>query len=195
MMGGDEAGDVTGLLVEWSNGDEAALEKLTPLVYDELHRLAARYLSHERAGHTLQATALVHEAFIRLVDQRRVQWRNTLHFVALAAQMMRRILVDHARSRGFAKRGGGARKLSLDEAGEIGAEQVPDLLEVDVALDRLAELDPELARVVELRFFGGLKNEEIAEVLGVSVPTVVRRWRLAKAWLYRHLGGEATDEP
>jgi RNA polymerase sigma factor (TIGR02999 family) len=188
-------GDVTGLLVEWSNGDEAALEKLTPLVYDELHRVAARYLSHERAGHTLQATALVHEAFVRLVDQRRVQWRNTLHFVALAAQMMRRILVDHARSHAYAKRGGGARKLSLDEAGELAADQVPDLLEVDVALDKLAELDPELSRVVELRFFGGLKNEEIAEVLGVSVPTVVRRWRLAKAWLYRHLGGEDPDEP
>jgi RNA polymerase sigma factor (TIGR02999 family) len=190
-----KTGEVTGLLVEWSNGDEAALEKLTPLVYDELRRVAARYLSRERAGHTLQATALVHEAFVRLVDQRRVQWRNTLHFVALAAQMMRRILVDHARSHAYAKRGGGAKKLSLDEAGELASQQIPDLLEVDVALDRLAGLDPELSRVVELRFFGGMKNEEIADVLGVSAPTVVRRWRLAKAWLYRHLSGESTDEP
>jgi RNA polymerase sigma factor (TIGR02999 family) len=190
-MEGNQAGDVTGLLVDWNNGDQQALERLTPLIYDELHGLAAHYLRRERRDHTLQATALVHEAFVRLIDQRRVQWRNTVHFKALAAQMMRRVLVDHARSHRYQKRGGGARKLSLDELGEISAgRQQPDVVEVHEALDELTAMDPELGRIVELRFFGGLTSDEIAEAVGVSIPTVTRRWRMARAWLYRHLGGE-----
>jgi len=187
------SGDVTRLLVDWSNGDEDALARLTPLVYEELHGLARRYMRRERGDHTLQATALVHEAFVRLVDQKQVHWRNTLHFTALAAQIMRRILIDHARSHRYAKRGSGAPKVSLDDAPPIAAEASPDLLEVDEALDRLSEVDPQLARIVELRFFGGMKNEEIAEVLGISVPTVTRRWRMAKAWLFRHLTGDDAD--
>ena len=193
-MARDSAGDVTGLLVDWSNGDEQALDRLMPLVYDELRRLASRYLRRERPDHTLQTTALVHEAYLRLVDQRRVRWRNSLHFVALSAQIMRRILIDHARSHRYAKRGGKSRKVSLEEAPEVSAEQAPDLLEVDEALTKLTAVDAQLGRIVELRFFGGLKSEEIAEVLGISVPTVTRRWRLAKAWLYRHLAGEVPDD-
>jgi RNA polymerase sigma factor (TIGR02999 family) len=189
-MNDSPSGDVTRLLVDWSNGDDDALARLTPLVYDELHGLAQRYMRRERGDHTLQATALVHEAFVRLVDQKQVHWRNTLHFTALAAQMMRRILIDHARSHRYAKRGGGAPKVSLDDAPPIAAEASPDLLEVDEALERLSEVDTQLARIVELRFFGGMKNEEIAEVLGISVPTVTRRWRMAKAWLFRHLTGD-----
>ena len=186
------SGDVTRLLVDWSNGDEQALERLMPLVYDDLHRRAARYLQGERVDHTLQATALVHEAYLRLVDQRRVQWRNTLHFVALAAQMMRRVLTDHARGHRSAKRGGESSKISLEGAPELPAPVQPDVLVVDEALTRLAEFDPGLAQVVELRFFGGMTIEEVAEYLGVSVPTVVRRWRSAKAQLYRDItGGEA----
>jgi RNA polymerase sigma factor (TIGR02999 family) len=189
-MKDDSSGDVTRLLVDWSNGDEEALARLTPLVYDELHGLARRYMRRERGDHTLQATALVHEAFVRLVDQKQVHWRNTLHFTALAAQMMRRILIDHARGHRYAKRGGGAPKVSLEDAPPIAAAASPDLLEVDEALDRLSDVDPQLARIVELRYFGGMKSEEIAEVLGVSVPTVTRRWRMAKAWLFRHLTGD-----
>ena len=186
----EPTGDVTGLLIDWSNGDEQALAKLTPLVYTELRRVAQRYLRRERADHTLQATALVHEAFLRLVDQKQVQWRNSLHFTALAAQMMRRILIDHARSHRYAKRGGGAATISLDDAPEIAADATPDLIELDDALHRLSELEPELGRIVELRFFGGMTSEEIAELLGVSVPTVTRRWRMARAWLYRSLTGD-----
>ncbi len=183
-------GDVTGLLLEWSAGDPQARDKLLPLVYDELRRLARQFMRRERADHTLQATALVHEAFVRLVDQSRVEWRNSLHFTALAAQMMRRILVDHAREKGATKRGGDLKRLPLDESADLGVQADPDLLELDGALDDLAQFDPELSRVVELRFFGGLGNEAIAELLGVSVPTVVRRWRLARAWLYDRLGGK-----
>ena len=192
-MGDEAQGDVTRLLVEWSDGDEEALAKLAPLVYDEMHRLARRYLRRERSDHTLQATALVNEAFVRLIDQRRVQWRNSLQFIALGAQMMRRILVDHARSRGYAKRGGGAPRVSLDEVPEVSDEAAPDVLEVDEALTKLAQDHPDLARVVELRFFGGLTSEQIAELLGIAVPTVTRRWRMARAWLYRHLRGELED--
>jgi RNA polymerase sigma factor (TIGR02999 family) len=179
--------DVTGLLVDWSNGDAQALEKLTPLVYDELHRLARRYMRAERSDHTLQATALVHEAFVRMVDQQRVQWKSTLHFTALAAQMMRRILVDHARSHEAAKRGGEIQRVSLDQSPDLAADTSPALPELDDALAALEQHDTDLAKVVELRFFGGMSNEEIASLLGVSVPTVVRRWRLAKAWLYERL--------
>jgi len=186
--------DVTGMLVEWSNGDEQALERLMPLVYDELHRLAGGYLRRERADHTLQTTALVHEAYMRLIDQKRIEWRGSLHFVALAAQMMRRILIDHARAHGYAKRGGGARKLSLDDAPQISMHRPAELLQLDEALEELARMDPELARIVELRFFGGLKSAEIAELIGVSIPTVTRRWRTAKAWLYRYLSGDGDGQ-
>jgi len=192
-MSESPAGDVTQLLVDWSHGDEEALARLTPLVYDELRRVAQRYLRRERRDHTLQATALVHEAFVRLIDQRQVHWRSTLHFTALAAQMMRRILIDHARSQRYAKRGGGAPKVSLDDAPPIAADSTPELLEIDEALARLTDFDAQLGKIVELRFFGGLKNEEIAELLGLSVPTVTRRWRMAKAWLYRHLTGGDSD--
>jgi RNA polymerase sigma factor (TIGR02999 family) len=185
-----DPGEVTRLLVRWSSGEEQALAELTPLVYGELRRIASRYLRKERSDHTLQATALVNEAYLRLVDQTRVDWKNSLHFMALASQMMRRILVDHARTRRYAKRGGGARPISLEAAPEVSMDAAPDLIEVDEALDRLAEVHPELARVVELRFFGGLKSEEIAKLLDLSVPTVTRRWRLARAWLYRHLSGK-----
>jgi len=185
--------DVTALLVDWSNGDEGALDRLTPLVYDELRRLAAGQLRGERSDHTLQATALAHEAYLRLVDQKRVQWKDSAHFRALAAQMMRRILIDHARKTHSAKRGGGAAKVSLEEAAEIGVSREPDVLEVDEAIRELAEVEPELARIVELRYFGGLSSDQIAEVLGVSVPTVTRRWRTARAWLYRYLTGGAQD--
>jgi RNA polymerase sigma factor (TIGR02999 family) len=185
--------DVTALLVDWSNGDEGALERLTPLVYDELHRVASRQLRRERADHTLQTTALVHEAYLRLIDQKRVRWRDSAHFAALAAQMMRRILIDHARKSRYAKRGGGAAKVSLDDAPEIGVSSEPDVLAVDEALVELTEVEPELARIVELRYFGGLNGEQIAEVLGVSVPTVTRRWRMARAWLYRYLTEGESD--
>jgi RNA polymerase sigma factor (TIGR02999 family) len=188
-----DSGEVTRLLVRWSEGEEQALAELTPLVYSELRKIAGRYLRKERSDHTLQATALVNEAFLRLVDQSRVDWKNSLHFMALASQMMRRILVDHARKRRYEKRGGGARPISLDSAPEISADNGSDLIEVDVALDRLVQVHPELARVVELRFFGGLTSEEIAKLLDVSVPTVTRRWRLARAWLYRHLSEQTTD--
>lgn len=186
--------DVTALLVDWSNGDPGALEKLTPLVYDELHRLARRYMRGERSDHTLQATALVHEAFVRMVDQQRVQWKSTLHFTALAAQMMRRILVDHARSHAASKRGGELQRVSLDESPEVAAEAPPDLPELDEALADLEQADPELAKVVELRFFGGMSNEEIAGLLGVSVPTIVRRWRTARAWLFDRMSGDGPAE-
>ncbi len=192
-MASQTAGDVTQLLVEWSNGVEEAEAKLIPLVYEELRRLAARYLRRERSDHTLQTTALVHEAYLRLVDQRRVEWRNSLHFYALAASMMRRILVDHARGRQVAKRGGGAPKLSLEDVPELSSERARHLTAVDEALTSLAEIDPELSKIVELRFFGGFGNSEVAELLGVSVPTVVRRWRLAKAWLFRYLDQGSTD--
>jgi len=186
------AGDMTQLLVDWSNGDQRAMDKLAPQIYNELRRLAQSYMNRERSDHTLQATALVNEAYLRLVDQTRVQWRDSVHFTALAAQMMRRILVDHARSHAYAKRGGGAAKIPLDKAPEVAAEN-PSVIEVDEALDALTAVDEQLAKIVELRFFGGMTNDETAEVLGVSVPTVVRRWRMAKAWLYRYMSGEDAD--
>jgi len=190
----EPASDVTALLVQWSSGDERALETLMPLVYDELRRVAARQLRRERPDHTLQPTALVHEAYLRLVDQRRVEWRNSVHFVALAAQLMRRILIDHARKRHQAKRGGAdAAKVPLELLAELPGEQPADLLKLDEALTRLASADPQLGKIAELRFFGGLKNDQIAEVLGVSIPTVTRRSRMAKAWLHRYIKGELED--
>lgn len=178
--------DVTSLLVASSNGDQQALNQLLPLVYDELRRLADRYLHRERSDHTLQATALVHEAYLRLVDQK-VSWVNRAHFFGVAAEMMRRILIDHARSRQAAKRGSGGIKLSLDDVLEITDERAADLIALDEALKALAEFDPQKARVVELRFFGGLSIEETAAVLGLGTATITRQWRLAKAWLYHEL--------
>lgn len=185
--------DLTRLLLAWSNGDERALDKLTPLVYDELRRLARRYLRRERSGHSLQATALVHEAFIRLIDQQQTPWESRLHFFGIAAQLMRQILVEHARSRQAAKRGGGALRLSLSQAGAIFPDPDVDLVALDDALNLLARIDPQKSRLVELRFFSGLTIEETAEALGVSPATVIRQWRLAKAWLYREIKkGEAS---
>jgi RNA polymerase sigma factor (TIGR02999 family) len=179
--------DVSRLLIAWSNGDEEAHEQLMPLVYEELRRLAHRHLGRERAGHTLQTTALVHEAYLRLVDQKEVRWQNRTHFFAVAAQMMRRILVDYARSRRFAKRGGGAQQVSLDEAMVVSNERAADVVALDEALNALAEFDERKSRMVELRFFGGLSIEETAEVLKVSPGTVMRDWTLTKAWLQREL--------
>ena len=186
--------DITSLLHRWRGGDRDALERLTPLVYDELRRMAARYLSHERSDHTLQRTALVHEAFVRLVDQRRVEWQSRAHFYGLAAQLMRRILVDHARRTGRVKRGADVARVSLDVAPEVpGADTIDpaDAVALDEALTKLETMDPMQGRVVELRFFGGLTVEEAAEALGVSPTTVKREWAVAKAWLYREITGVA----
>ena len=180
--------NVTQLLVSWGNGDRAALDALAPMVYDELRRLAQSYLRRERSDHTLQGTALVNEAYLRLVDQRNVQWQNRAHFFGVAAQMIRRILVDHARGHQAAKRGAGAAKLSLDEAlGVPGSHQDLNLVNLDEALETLQTLDPRQARVIELRYFTGLSIEETAEVVGISPATVKREWTAARAWLYREL--------
>lgn len=181
--------EVTELLQQWSEGREDALDRLLPEVYSELKRLAASYLRRERREHTLQATALVHEAFLKLVDQRAVRWQNRAHFFGIAAQLMRRILVDHARGRGAAKRGAGERHLSLDEALLMAATRDVDLLALDEVLTRLATIDPQQSRIVELRFFGGLTIEETAEVLRISPATIGRDWTLAKAWLHASLKG------
>jgi RNA polymerase sigma factor (TIGR02999 family) len=178
---------ITGLLIAWSNGDDAALEQLMPLVYEELHRLAHSYMRGERPGHTLQTTALVNEAYLRLAGYRGVRRQERAQFFALAAQLMRRILVDHARTRERQKRGGRAARLQLDEAAVLSPERSGELLALDEALSRLAEIDPRKSRVVEMRFFGGLRNEEIAEALKVSVKTVTRDWQVAEAWLRREL--------
>ena len=179
--------DVTRLLIAWSDGDQAARERLMSVVYEELHRLARRYMRNESPGHTLQTSALVHEAFIRLVDQRTVHWQNRSHFFGIAAQMMRRILVDYARSRNFAKRGGGAVKLSLEEGLIVSDERSEQVVAVHEALEGLAKIDPRQAQIVELKFFGGLSNEETGEVLAVSPGTVARDWTMAKAWLRREI--------
>jgi len=180
-------GEVTQWLIAWSQGDRAALDKLMPLVYDELHRLAHRYMSRERPGHTLQTTALVNEVYLRLVDQKSVNWQNRAHFFAIAAQVMRQVLVDYARRRRYRKRGGQAVKVSLDEAAIVSQEHGVDLVALDEALTSLAAIDPRKSQIVELRFFGGLSVEETAEVLKVSPRTVMREWSLARAWLYREL--------
>jgi RNA polymerase sigma factor (TIGR02999 family) len=182
--------DVTALLGDWSRGDRSALNRLLPLVYAELRRVAVRQLRKERADHTLQPTALVHEVFIRLVDQRRVDWQNRAHFFGVAATVMRRILVDHARRRGARKRGDGVRCVSIDEAQDVAAANEMPILALDRALERLETIDAELARIVELRAFGGLTIEEAAHVLGVSPSTAKRDWRTAKAWLNRELTSE-----
>lgn len=179
--------EVTLVLLRWRDGDQAALDALIPLVYDEMRRIAANYLRGELPGHTLQPTALAHEAYFRLIDQRSVTWQNRAHFLALAAQAMRRILADHARRRGALKRGGGAARISVDDADVAADERAVDIQELDTALEDLARLEPRQSRVVELRFFGGLSIEECAEVLGVSQATVKRDWLVARAWLYRKL--------
>lgn len=191
--------DVTDLLRRWGHGDRDALDRLMPLVYEELHRMASRYLTGERPDHTLQSTALVHEAYVRLVDQRVADWRNRSQFFGLAAQAMRRILVDHARTRTRVKRGAHASHVAVESAdlastaSDLTAE---DTVALDVALDKLAVLDPGQARIVELRFFGGLTIEETADVLASSVSTVKREWTLARAWLYQELSGaEAVESP
>jgi RNA polymerase sigma-70 factor, ECF subfamily len=182
--------DVTQLLLAWGAGDQAAGERLLPAVYAELHRQAARAMRRESNEHTLQATALVHEAYLRLVDQRRVVWRNRTHFFAVAAQLMRRILVDHARERKAAKRGGGVQQIALTDvepAAAPAAQEGVDVLALHEALERLAALDPDQARLVELRYFGGLTIEETAEALDVSAATLKREWAIARAWLRREL--------
>jgi len=184
---------LTQLLVAWSDGDRAALDELFPLVYDELRQLARRRMRRERQGHTLRTTALVNDAYLRLVDQRQVRWQNRAHFFAIAAQMMRRILVDHARARNYEKRGGGAAHVPLEEAAVLAEGKAAEILALDEALVALAEIDARRARVVELRYFGGLSNEEIAEVLKISPNTVTRDWNMARAWLYQELSGEKEE--
>lgn len=186
-----QAHEVTELLIGWSNGDRAALDKLMPLIDDELRRLAHRYMRQERADHTLQTTALVNEAFVRLVNRKNLQWQNRAHFFGIAAQLMRTILVDHARSHASAKRGGGARKLELNEALVVSQQRASEVIALDEALKQLALIDPRQSRIVELRFFGGLTVEEAAEVLHVSPVTIKREWSTAKAWLYRELAGQS----
>ncbi len=179
--------DVTRLLLAWSNGDREALDQLMPIVYAELRRLASRHLGGERPCHTLQTTALVHEAYLRLVDQSSLQWQNRAHFFAMAARMMRHILVDYARARHNAKRGGRAVKVTLDEAAEVSTERSSEMVALDDALTALSEFDQRKSRIVELRFFGGLSIEETAVALEVSPGTVMREWTLAKAWLQREI--------
>jgi RNA polymerase sigma factor (TIGR02999 family) len=181
------AADVTRLLQEWTNGEEQALDRLVPQIHRELRKLAASYLRKERPEHTLQPTALVNEAFLKLIDQRAVKWQNRAHFFGIAAQAMRRILVDHARARGAGKRGDGIRNVPLDDALMAGGMIDIDLLALDAALTRLAVIDPQQSRVVELRFFGGLTMEETAEVMHISPATVGREWRMAKSWLFAEI--------
>jgi RNA polymerase sigma factor (TIGR02999 family) len=188
-----ESPEITALLKAWGSGDAAALDQLTPLVYEELRRLARRYMRNERAGNTLQTTALVNEAYLRLVDTQRVGWQDRVHFFAVSAQMMRRILVDAARARGSAKRGGQVKRVNhstafnLDEIPDVSTGRDRELVAIDDALHTLAEMDPRKARVIELRFFGGVSVEETAEILKISPQSVMRDWKLAKAWLMREL--------
>ena len=193
-MAAETSADLTRLLVRWSEGEAEALEALLPLVYDQLRRIAARELRRERSGHTLAPTALVHELYLRLIDQRRATWQNRAHFFALSAQLMRRVLVDHARTRDAEKRGGSATHITLSDVAAAGEQPgIVDVLAVDDALQRLAQHDPEQVRIVELRFFAGLSVEETAHVLQRSPRTIKREWRLAKAWLHRELRAHAAD--
>jgi len=189
---GSAAGDVSALLRAWSAGDRGAFEQMTPIVYEELHRLARRYMRRERPGHSLQATALVNEAYVRLVDYKRMQWQDRAHFFAVSAQLMRRILVEHARRRNL-KRGGGVAHITLEDAVVANGQPGADLVALDDAMNALARFDPRKAQVVEMRYFGGLSLEESAEVLQVSPMTVRRDLRTAKAWLYRELTGGVPD--
>lgn len=185
------AQQVTQLLNDWSGGDQAARDRLMPLVYDELHRLAHQYMKRESKGHTLQTSALVNEAFVKLIDQKNVRWQNRAHFFAIAAQLMRRILVDHARSRQAAKRGGGMNPVAFDDCLYVSDERSAEVVAVHEALEQLAQFDRRKGQIVELRFFGGLSIEETAEILGVSPGTVMRDWTLAKAWLRREISGDS----
>ena len=185
---------VTGLLLKWGQGDEGALERLIPLVYEELHKIARRHMGHEGAGHSLQATALVNEAYLRLVDAKDVEWHDRAHFVAVAARVMRRILVDHARARRAEKRGGDAAKVTFDEALVVTHEPGQDFVALDEALEGLAKLDERKSRVIELRYFGGLSVEDTATVLKVSPGTVMSDWRMAKAWLRREMRGGGSHD-
>ena len=187
-----EPADATALLRAWSEGDQSALEKLMPIVYDELHRLARRHMRRERAGHSLQTTALVNEAYIRLVDYKRMQWSDRAHFFAASSQAMRRILVEHARRHNL-KRGGNVQHVSIEKAEQMGVDEDIDLVELDRALTGLARMDPRKAQIVEILFFGGLGVEETAEVLKISPVTVKRDWRAARAWLYHELSGGARN--
>lgn len=182
--------EITRLLVAWSEGDHSALEQLSPLIHSELHRLAHHYMSRERPGHLLQTSALVNEAYLRLIDWKNVRWQNRAHFFGVAAQLMRRILVDFARERQNLKRGGGMLQVSLNKAASLAVHRSTDLIALDEALTMLAEMDSRKAQVVEMRFFAGLSVEEVADVLQVSKETVMRDWRLAKVWLLRELGRE-----
>lgn len=194
MAHADEDRDVTRLLVDWQNGDQGALDRLMPLVYNELRRIAARYLHSERGGHTLQTTALVHEAYIRLVDENRIEWKGRTHFFGVAARLIRNILVDYARTQKAIKRGAGAVKIPIEEAFAVPADHQPGILAVDDALQALHKIDPQQGRIVELRFFAGLTIEETAEVLNISPSTVKREWILAKTWIFRALS-QSTLEP
>ncbi len=185
--------NVTQLLIGWANGDRDALDHLVPLVYDELRRQARRYLRREQVGHTLQTTALIHEAYLRLIDQNNVQWQNRAHFFGISAQLMRRILVDHARGKHREKRGGSAVRVSLVDATAVSKGQDLNVVALDEALERLSQIDEQQAKIVELRFFSGLTVEETAEVLGISTATVKRDWRMAKAWLHRELSGTVKE--
>ena len=185
-------GEVSGLLRAWGDGDRGALDRLTAIVYDELHRLARRYMRGERPGHSLQTSALVNEAYMRLVDYKGMHWQNRAHFFAVSAQLMRRILVEHARRHNL-KRGGGVQHVSLEETAMVGGDRAADLIALDDAMVTLTRLDPRKVQVVEMRFFAGLSVDEMAEVLKVSPVTVMRDWSTAKAWLYRELGGGTAD--
>jgi RNA polymerase sigma factor (TIGR02999 family) len=188
-MAAPSSSDVTGLLRAWGQGDENALQKLMPLVYDQLHAAARRYMAGERTGHTLQTTALIHETYLRLVDIRRVEWQDRAHFLAVCAQLMRRILIDFARSRAYQKRGGATPHVNFNEALVVTAQPDFNLIALDDALNRLAKMDERKSKVVELRFFGGLDVKETAEVMKVSPDTVMRDWKMAKVWLLRELRG------
>ncbi len=190
---GQGSTDITSLLRAWSDGDADALDRLMPLVYDRLRRLAASFLKHEREDLTLETRALVHEAYLRLLRQDRVRWNDRAHFFTLAARIMRRILVDHARHRAYRKRGGGTQQVPLDELRDAPVAAPRDVLALDEALVELARVDPEQAQIVELRYFGGIDREEIAAILGISSATVTRRWRMARAWLFRYLCAEPVD--
>jgi RNA polymerase sigma factor (TIGR02999 family) len=185
-----EPSEVTRLLHAWEQGDESALQKLVPLVYEQLHTAALRYMAAERHGHTLQATALIHETYLRLVNVRQIKWQNRAHFFAICAQLMRRILVDFARSRGYQKRGGDPKRVELEEVLLVSSEPEANLVALDEALRKLAEVDKRKSQVVELRFFGGLDVKETAEVMKVSADTVMRDWKMAKVWLLRELSGD-----
>ena len=177
--------NITGLLLDWQQGDQSAIEKLTPIIYDELRRIAHRYVRRERQGHTLETTALVNEAYLRVARQQQMKWQNRAHFFAVTAQVMRHILIDHARRRRYLKHGGEGQTVALEEASMMSDERAQEIIALDEALRELAKVDPRKSRVVELRYFGGLSLEETAEVLNISLMTVRRDWRAAKAWLYK----------